>query len=388
MSIGEDSCIGNPYEVVVDSCGKGFYTRRCFHGSGAEPGFWGRTMLFDERPKERREDLYDRERELEEIKGNIGRPLIILTGIRRIGKTSVLKVALNEVERPKIVLDMRGLPENYGRLHLYSRLAEALSRSDNRILRVLKRVRGISVLGVEVEITWKGRDMLALPDLFEALDEAGAIIAVDEAQNLRGPLSREFLEALAHAYDYCRNLTFILTGSEVGLLYDLLRIDDPSSPLYGRYYVEIRLERFSREDSIRFLERGFEEAGRNMPRQVIEEAVDLLDGIPGWLTFYGARCLRGKCDPREVLELAVNVARRELENLLRSRPDRYKYVLKAIAEGSSTWSEVKKYLEQAERKTISKSIMHRVLRNLEKMSIIREYSFLDPVYREAAKKLI
>ncbi len=345
-------------------------------------------MLFDERPKERREDLYDREKELEEIKKNIGRPLIILTGIRRIGKTSVLRVALNEVDRPKILIDMRGLPENYGRLHLYSKLAEALSRSDNRILRALKRVRGISVLGVEVEITWKGRDMLALPDLFDALDEIGAIIAIDEAQNLRGPLSREFLEALAHAYDYCRNLTFILTGSEVGLLYDLLKIDDPSSPLYGRYYIEVKLERFSREDSIRFLERGFAEVGKEVPRSLIEEAVDLLDGIPGWLTFYGARCLRGRCDPREVLELAVNIAQRELENLLKNRPSRYKYVLKAIAEGNTTWSEVKKYLEQVEKKTISKSILHKVLRNLEKMSIIREYSFLDPVYREAAKKLV
>ncbi len=344
-------------------------------------------MLFDERPKERREDLYDRERELEEIKKSIGRPLIVLTGIRRIGKTSVLRVALNEIDKPKIIIDARGLPENYGRLHLYSKLAEALSRSDNRILRALKRVRGISVLGVEVEITWKGRDMLALPDLFDALDEIGAVIAIDEAQNLRGPLSREFLEALAHAYDYCRNLTFILTGSEVGLLYDLLRIDDPSSPLYGRYYIEVRLDRFSREESIRFLEKGFMEVGKKVSRNLIEEAVDLLDGIPGWLTFYGARCLRGKCDPREVLELAVNVAQRELENLLRGRPDRYKYVLKAIAEGNSTWSEVKKYLEQVERKTISKSILHRVLRSLEKMSIIKEYRFLDPVYREAAKKL-
>ncbi len=345
-------------------------------------------MLFDERPKEKREDLYDREKELEEIKKNIGRPLIILTGIRRIGKTSVLKVALNEIERPKIIIDMRGLPENYGRLHLYSKLAKALSRSDNRILRALKRVRGISVLGIEVEITWKGRDMLTLPDLFDALDEVGAIIAIDEAQNLRGPLSREFLEALAHAYDYCRNLTIILTGSEVGLLYDLLKIDDPSSPLYGRYYIGIRLERFSRKDSITFLEKGFTEAGKKIPRSLIEETVDLLDGIPGWLTFYGAQCLRGRCNPRDVLELAVNIARKELENLLRNRPSRYKYVLKAVAEGNTTWSEVKKYLEQVERKTISKSILHKVLRNLEKMSILKEYTFLDPVYREAAKKLI
>ncbi len=345
-------------------------------------------MLFDERPKERREDLYDRERELEDLKKNIGRPLIVLTGIRRIGKTSVLRVALNELDRPKVIIDARGLPENYGRLHLYSKLAEALSKSDNRILRVLKRVKGVNILGVEVEITWKGRNMLVLTDLFDALDDIGAVIAIDEAQNLRGPLSREFIEAIAHAYDYCRNLTFILTGSEVGLLYDFLKIDDPVSPLYGRYYIEIKLERFSRRDSLRFLEQGFSEAGKSVPREIIERAVDLLDGIPGWLTFYGAKCLRGDCDPRSVLEIAVNTALRELDNLLKNKPVRYRYVLKAIAEGRTSWNEVRRYLEQVEGKTISKSILHRVLRTLEKMSIIREYSFLDPVYREAAKKLV
>ncbi|MGC8933410.1 MAG: hypothetical protein ACP5LQ_09040 [Candidatus Methanodesulfokora sp.] len=37
-------------------------------------------MLFDERPKEKREDLYDREKELEEIKKSLGRPLVLLTG--------------------------------------------------------------------------------------------------------------------------------------------------------------------------------------------------------------------------------------------------------------------------------------------------------------------
>ncbi len=345
-------------------------------------------MLFDERPKERREDLYNREVEIEKIKESIGRPLILVTGIRRIGKTSVIRVALNEIDETKIIVDVRGLPENYSRLHLYSKLAEALSKTSNRILEALKHVRGVSIMGLEVELTWRGRDMLTLPSLFDALDDIGAVIVFDEAQNLRGPLSREFLESLAHAYDYCRNLTFILSGSEVGLLYDLLKIDDPSSPLYGRYFVEVELERFSRKESIDFLEKGFSEAGKNVPVSLIEEAVDLLDGIPGWLTFYGARCLEGKCNPKEVLSLATRLARRELENLLKNRPVRYKHVLKAIAEGARSWSEVKGYLERVENKTISKSVLSNILRNLEKMSIIKDYEFQDPIYREASKKLV
>nr|WP_275944798.1 hypothetical protein [Saccharolobus solfataricus] len=38
---------------------------------------------------------------------------------------------------------------------------------------------------------------------------------------------------------------------------DLLRIEDPSSPLYGRHIEEIRLERFDRDSSIAFLVKGF-----------------------------------------------------------------------------------------------------------------------------------
>ncbi|MEM2282702.1 MAG: hypothetical protein QXH26_04050, partial [Candidatus Hadarchaeales archaeon] len=76
--------------------------------------FWGRSkiqgqnMLFDERPKEDRRELFGRDKEVEELKRAAKRPLVVLTGIRRIGKTSVLKVALKEMNRPSILIDARG----------------------------------------------------------------------------------------------------------------------------------------------------------------------------------------------------------------------------------------------------------------------------------------
>ena len=54
--------------------------------------FQGGTIgLFDLRPKTKREDLFDRERELELLHKGIerGYPIIAVLGIRRIGKTSV-----------------------------------------------------------------------------------------------------------------------------------------------------------------------------------------------------------------------------------------------------------------------------------------------------------
>jgi len=91
------------------------------------------------------------------------------------------------------------------------------------------------------------KNFVSLSDFFDHLNERRLVIALDEAQKLRGPLSKEIKDAIAHSYDYNRNLTFILTGSEVGLLYDFIGIEDPKSPLYGRYYHEIKIERFNAE---------------------------------------------------------------------------------------------------------------------------------------------
>jgi len=56
--------------------------------------------------------LYDREREIEDILSLIdeNRPLIVITGIRRLGKTSLLRIALNEAGREYVIVDLRANP--------------------------------------------------------------------------------------------------------------------------------------------------------------------------------------------------------------------------------------------------------------------------------------
>ncbi|ESQ24291.1 MAG: putative ATPase (AAA+ superfamily) [uncultured Acidilobus sp. JCHS] len=350
-------------------------------------------MLFDERPKERREDLFDREAELAAIMDNINRPLLVLSGVRRIGKTSLLLVALNELGRDYILIDARELKANYGRRDLYSLLSKALSSRLSRLADVLRGIRGINIMSNYVEISWRGRDYISLAELFDALNRRRLIVAIDEAQRLRGPMGAELREALAHAYDYDRNLTFVLTGSEVGLLHELIGVDDPSSPLYGRYYHEVQLGRFSEEQSAEFLRRGFEEAGLKVGEEVIDEMVRLFDGIPGWLTFAGNQYLAAR-SLEEVRERAIGVALRELENLVeeksRASPSagrRYRLALKCIAEGRDSWSSLRRCVEEGEGVTLSSSVLDNVLRTLERLSIVKDYEFLDPVYREAARRL-
>jgi AAA+ ATPase superfamily predicted ATPase len=344
-------------------------------------------LLFDERPKERREDLYDREKEIEELKRSIGRPLILLTGIRRIGKTSVLRVALSELDIPYVLIDARSLRKNYGRGDLFRLIAQGLSGSLDKIKDLLMGIRGLRVMGVEVEVSWRGSDSLSLVELFDRLNKKKIVIAIDEAQRLRGPRSSELKDAIAHAYDYDQNISFILTGSEVGLLYDFIGIEDSRSPLYGRYYVEVKLERLSREQSIDFLRKGFAQLNLRVSEEVLEVAYEHFDGIPGWLTFFGNAYARGEADIEKIKSIAVRTALEELRNMTRDNPRRYGLVLRAIAEGRKTWSQVKEYLEEKEGTTISSSVLSNILRSLEDMSIIKNYEFLDPIYREASKLL-
>lgn len=347
-------------------------------------------MLFDPRPKARREDLFDREHELNMLHKVSSKPLILITGIRRIGKTSLLKVFLNEVNATTLIIDLRSLKPNYGYKELYDLLSQALTEKAGKLAKLLTSVKGVRVAGLEIELRWRGRNAASLATILDALNRGGhTIIAFDEAQKLRGPRAREVLEAIAHAYDYDENVTIILTGSEVGLLLEFVGIDNPESPLYGRYAVTLNLERFTKEQSLQFLTEGFREAGMEVRKEWLEEVVNAFDGIPGWLTLYGSLSIF-KGAPAllsEAKELAIKTAVNELRNLVKARGRRYAHALKAIAEGAKTWTQVREAMEEMEGTTISSSVLHNILKNLEKLSIIRNYEFLDPIYKEAAKKL-
>ncbi|MGC9047576.1 MAG: AAA family ATPase [Caldisphaera sp.] len=350
-------------------------------------------MLFDERPKTERKDLFDREKELNELISNSHRPLVLLTGVRRIGKTSLLFVFLNEIKVPFILIDARKLKQNYGLKDLYILLSESLSSSFDKLADVLRKIREIKIFDMSVELSWKKKKYISLSDLFDHLNEKRVIIAIDEAQRLRGPLSKEIKDAIAHAYDYNRNLTFILTGSEVGLLYDFIGAEDENSPLYGRYYHEIKMNRFSKDESKNFLKIGFNEYNMKIDDNIIDELVDFFDGIPGWLTLAGNYLVSGKSF-EEVKEISIKIALNEIINLIENKKKisetvamRYRHVLKCISEGENEWSRLYNCLAKREGSAVSSSVLDNILHQLEGMSIISNYKFLDSIYKKATARL-
>jgi AAA+ ATPase superfamily predicted ATPase len=366
-------------------------------------------MLFDPRPKESRSELFDREEELRALESYVrsGSPLILCIGVRRIGKTSLLKVFLNESGYPHVYVNARRLSEyNYTVAGLYRLLSEALTRTrvSTRLIEYLRSLRGVEVkvlgTGVSVEFNWRKREP-SISSLLEKFNEFAGdegtyfLVVVDEAQELRflrGYNKVDFRQIVAYSYDSLRYTKLILSGSEVGLLYEFLEFNNYTSPLYGRVRDELALSRFTPEDSMKFLELGFNEVGMQPPKSVLEEVVKALDGIPGWLAFYGYKAYQSrKFDVlNEVLEEAVQLALGELEKITRSSRF-YGHVLRAIAMGYKSWSSIKRAVEAWTGVYTHNKTLYHSLNRLIALSIVTkeddEYDFADPVYREAARRI-
>ena len=368
-------------------------------------------MLFSPEPKSKREDLYDREKELEELntflRGNLG-PMALLLGLRRTGKTSLLKVSLSEFKGPTITIDMRKIEEK-GAIS-YRDFIKLLQEGINNItkswkstiIEALKRVRGVEVSGFKVYLAWGGKNKATLTDLLDKLNDAASeagtkiVIAIDEAQELIKATGFKVDVALAYAYDNLKSIKFILTGSRIGLLYRLIGIDNPKAPLFGRAMWEVKLSYFNRDQSIDFLIKGFEELNIKANMDEIEEAVEELNGIPGWLSLYGYYRIKKQHKEalNEVKQTAEAMIISEAENFLKIRPQaraRYIEILKAIASGCDKWSTIKRKAESALGEPIPPKNYTEMLNNLVAAGLIEKkddrYEVPDKLMKNAYMKL-
>lgn len=377
--------------------------------SGGDTKYRGEIpILFGLTPKTERGELFDREPELRALERavKLGESFIVVKGVRRVGKSSILYTALNELRLPNLVIDVRDL---YAESGIITReiFLSALERELNRLLgrwgtlrKLLKKIKGISLIDNMVKLDMKAEE----PDLSELLDclnrwalknKTRLIIAFDEAQYLRFSTIR-FRELIASSLDRRRRLTFILTGSEVGLLDRFIGAYDPDSPLYGRFRREILVERFTKELSLKYLRAGFKEQGVKVPREILEEVVEALDGIVGWLSLFGYWYVVER--PRDLTEVkgvvekfreeASEIVRGELSRILEDSP-RYILILKAIAEGNRRWSEIYRYLQARGVRTTNKRFTELLKRLVDYNYIKKEgnrYVFQDPVTEYAVKR--
>lgn len=349
--------------------------------------------LFNLNPKESPNELFGREKELEELTRLIrARRWVAVLGPRMVGKTSLLKVAGTKLEKSKIKVIYVNLWGAKGTSGLLNALARSLNDEKSilqKIRNTAKRIEGISIGANGVTISLSKKPMTTIWDLLEAIGaQAGnCVIELDEVQEL-STISGRLLKLLANIFNTHPNIVFVFTGSMFGLMKTLLE-PGPSSPLYGRPPAKLYLQPFEKETAKQFLTKGFKEHNLTTKDTTINEAVERLDGIPGWLTLYGNNIALRKLSHKQALEETISegtkIVKDELEHFLEGR-DRKAYLatLKATTT-AARWTEIKGAIQTAKSSTTNDATIYRILENLKAAMIIQEnqkvYRITDPMLR-------
>jgi len=342
-------------------------------------------LIFDLHPKERIEELIGREKEVEfTISQLLSGNWVLIAGQREIGKTSLMKVVLNEMKRRHnvrgIYLNLRGVQSLNSLLSLL--ISEINREKMNFRIKVSLNFIFTSA-GIELK---KGSKVVnSLLELLNSLNET--VIAFDEVQELSS-VSKQFLDILGNVYATNRNVHMMFSGSYVGLVQALLN-PPSSSPLHGRPPVEIRLEPFDRETSIYFLKRGMEEINANFNKY--EEVVNKLDGIVGWLTlfgnFYAIRKMRYEEALRQTLEEGKKIMIDEFNHFLSDKRNRELYLMiMEVMKFANRWKEIKTGVEVKLGEKIEDKSLSIALKNLVNYNFVtkvnEEYKIADPILRE------
>ncbi|MEM2110735.1 MAG: ATP-binding protein [Candidatus Bathyarchaeia archaeon] len=325
----------------------------------------------------------------------------MVTGLRRTGKTSFVNVALVECGCPFAILDLRGLPFNPSYADVVRRLEAAFRQIDRKwfsdLSEALKHLKGVSILGNELSFEW-GKAGVDFAELFGEIDRWAVkmkrkfLIAFDEIQVIRG--DKWMLRFLAHVVDSYHNVVVVVTGSEVGVLFDFLGFDQPSSPLYGRHFVQVQMKNFSASMAKDLLVSGFKQIKLEPSAELLEYAVKRLDGVPGWLTLFGVRCRdRNACSKELVDEVASEAGKLAREEVLKivALSRRYGVILNFVMKlGEASWSKIKSAVEAKEARSVTNHAVSTLIRNLVNMGILMEtdgkYSISDALLIEGIKE--
>jgi hypothetical protein len=348
--------------------------------------------LFSLNPKETPKELFGREKELDEIIRLVkAKRWIALLDLRMVGKTSLIKTANKELENAGIKAVYVNLWSAKGTHGLLNALAQGLNQERSLLQRIkglAERIEGISFGPGGISMSVSKKPMTTIWDLLAAMGQQAdqCVIELDEVQEL-SVISGHLLKLLANIFNTYPNVIFIFTGSMFGLVKTLLE-PKSTSPLYGRSPAKIYLQPFTKKMAKEFLKKGLREHRETANENFIDEAVERLAGIPGWLTLYGNNVAVQRLPHQEALQQTISegtkIVKDELEHFLAGR-DKTSYLaaLKAAAT-SARWKETKGALE-TRKGPVNDATIQNVLKNLKAAMLIEEkdgvYAVHDPMLR-------
>lgn len=354
-------------------------------------------MYFDIKPKTNAKDLFGVNFFLKSLINAVRdekNRIIVIKGLRRTGKTSLLNVALKEAKVDFVKIDVREAPY-YDRTEFLEFLIEKL---EEKYFRIKKLFSGSELkifykdIGAGLKIKEKERI-----SFFEKLNERlrkrnkQLVIAFDEAQLLK---RIEFNQILASIYDNYEYIKTMITGSEIGVLDEFMGRRDAKSPLFGRQYFEIEMKKFEKEKSAEFLIGGFKQIDKQLKMEEIEEVIEELDGIVGWLTAYGwfrSQNINHKNALAKTIEEGKKLAKEELNKFLENRKAKanYLFLLKTLMKNKNTWTFIKNEFIRKGKKISDRQLVLYIKELVDYGFIEKErdqYKILDPLYIRAIEE--
>lgn len=340
-------------------------------------------MYFDISPKTKKEDLFGMSYLADSLVQYINDHnvrVIIIKGLRRTGKTSLLNVSLNGIKQKHIKIDVREAPY-YDRKEFIVYVIGKIKTEIGETLfqKVLKRITGVKLSYRDIGTTFYFEPEKNFITFFENLNKElkkknkTIVIAFDEVQ-LLNKINFDYI--IASIYDNYKNIKIILTGSEIGLIDKFLGKGDAKAPLFGRAFIEAETKKLTGEQISQFLIEGFKQINKKISLNEIKEAIESFDGIIGWATHYG--WLRSKNISNneailKVIEEGGELVKRELNNFLANRKKAtYLKLLKWILLGYNKWMLLKNQFIKNGKKISDRQL------NLYLKELI-DYSFIEKI---------
>ncbi len=343
-------------------------------------------MYFDIYPKSNLKDFFNYKEEYAKVKEALkkGVPITAIIGVRRTGKTSLMNVLFNELNERKVWIDGRIIKDPKTEIPL------AITKSlESRKPMVFGKIESISVSVMGLSINLKTNEEFNR-NIEDMIGNKKLFVFIDEAQRMK---TMELAELLSYFYDRHSGIKFILSGSEVGLMEEVLGGDASTHPLYGRLIVKIKMSRLTKEKSFEFLKAGFKQVNVKVSKKELNQAVDRLDGLIGWLTMYGYE--RGVLNKKNALKIteerAVGIVMSELSAFLRNRRNREMYLnIIKYAKGGIEWKALKTALEAERKKPINPNVLAFAIDELLRYSFLEKqgnkYILPDPLLFTAVMK--
>lgn len=291
-------------------------------------------MYFNPQVKDNKGDFFNFEvlqKELEKAIEDKVTPLIAVYGLRRTGKTSLIRVVLGSTGRKFVWIDGRDISS---RDDFYKTLSNEIDK--------FKRFKidkfTLKGIGLSLNFMKKGLDYL---------NKHKFVLVIDEAQLLK---KLHLDNSVAFIYDNFPDIKIIISGSEAGMLRSFLGQNNAKAPLYGRAVFELQTNRLGRESGFTFLKEGAKQAKLNFTEEEILTAIKELDGIIGWLTKYG--WYRLKHSQKEALRKTVEegrvLASGEFAKFAVRAEARYKKIMTSL-KGGARWDEIKNQMQISDK---------------------------------------